>query len=134
MNETQYLGELAQKLRWQRLPESTVLETLSHVQDSARASQQAPETIFGAPTAYADSFPPGKAWSLGLVVTSVLIGFAVLAVAARVVWSLVLRNPTNPFVSLALYGGAVVWCFLAVTLGARLDRKLPGKIADNVGH
>ncbi len=125
MTVTDYLAELAFRLRWRHIGEARVREELVRIIDESRDGELPPEDRFGKPADYARTVARGKSLSPGFLVASGLVAIAVVVVAIRVANSLILDREQNVWVSLAIYLGAFLWVVTATALGARLDRRIP---------
>lgn len=126
MTNAEYLAELAFRLRWRHVGEARVTEEIAKVSAELTPSAERAEQLFGTPAEYAARVPRGKMPSRGYLVASVLAAIAVVVAAVRVVFSLVLGQEQNLWVSVAIYTGALLWAVLGTALGAHLDRRLPG--------
>lgn len=122
---SEYLAELAFRLRWRHVGEARVREELVRVIDESRDGELALEERFGAPVDYARAIDRGSSPSLGFLVASGLVAIAVVVVAIRVTNSLILDHEHNVWISLAIYLGALLWAVTATAIGARIDRRIP---------
>ena len=125
MTVTDYLAELAFRLRWRHVGEARVREELVRIIDESGDGERPLEDRFGKPADYAQTIARGKSPSPGFLVASSLVAVAVVVVAIRVVNSLILDREQNVWVSLAIYLAAFLWVLTATAVGARLDRRIP---------
>ncbi len=125
MTVTEYLAELAYRLRWRHVGEARVLKELSRVADESHDSGLSLEERFGLPLDYARSIERGKSPSTGFVLASALVAIAIVVVAVRVTNGLILHREQDFWVSVVVYMGAVAWSVAATAVGARIDRRLP---------
>lgn len=128
MTVTDYLAELAFRLRWRHVGEARVRKELVRIIDGSRDAGSPPEDRFGKPADHARTVVRGKSPSPGFLVASGLVAIAVVVVALRVASSLILDREQNVWVSLAIYLGAFLWALAATALGARLDRRIPSDL------
>lgn len=122
---TDYLGEIAWRLRWRRVSEAVVMEQLAKVRAAALESGSSPVEIFGAPAIYADSIPQGRSRSAGYWVATVVFVAALAVVGITAVNSLILHQEAGLWavaIKLLACAGAAALGFI---VGAAIDRRLP---------
>jgi len=120
-----YLKDLAQKLRWRRIDDDTVVDILREVASEAAETDTPPGERFGAAEEYAEQFERGHSLSVGFVAGTIGALLATFAAAAYVVSTIIgWSSPSLPR-ALAIYGTCFVVMILAVVAGQRYDRRLP---------
>ncbi len=125
MTNEEYFKNLAYELRWRRLPESTVAETLREVRTEATAAQSTPHELFGSEKSYAESFPKGKTASKGFWVISVSVAIAALLLLSRIVSRIVTHGESDLLTVILTLVGAVAIVFFGSIIGAMLDHRIP---------
>lgn len=125
MSNDEYFKNLAYELRWRKLPESTVADTLREVRAESTAAQSSPEELFGPEKSYAESFPKGKVTPKGFWIISVAVVIACLLILARVISSFILRADSNPLYSILVLASAVAVVFFGSVIGAMVDHRVP---------
>lgn len=125
MMNDEYFKNLAYQLRWRRMPESVVAQTLREVRAESEAAQSSPSELFGPEKSYAESFTKGKATSKGFWIITVAVTIAVLLVLGRIISALASAAESNPLFSILTLVGALGIIFIGAIIGAMVDHRIP---------
>lgn len=125
MMNDEYFKNLAYQLRWRRMPESVVAQTLREVRAESEAAQSTPLELFGPEKSFAETFTKGKATSKGFWIITVAVAVAVLVVLGRVVTSFATAGESNPLISVLALVGALAIAFIGSIIGAMVDHRIP---------
>ena len=125
MMDDEYVKNLAYQLRWRRMPEPVVAQTLREVRAESEAAQHTPADLFGPAKSYADSFAKGTTISKGSWIITVAVSVAVLLVLGRVITSFATAAESNPLFSILTLLGALSIVFIGAIIGATVDHRIP---------